>query len=482
MIEIPFVGQSYQVSEIDVSAQRTVNLYLEVYDDGKVKTPMSLKATPGLLRGATMSYGANKMRCLYQTSTSRLFAVRGNGVAEFSTALAETSRFTLTTGLTAPSSNIVKMADNGVQMLVSDGSSSGYTYDLSTDTATLITDVDYPAATFCGIIDGFYLANVPNSTLVRYSAVDNPTSWSSLSSMSKEGSSDFVNSFIVSNRKIWIFGKQSYEVFYNTGDSNNQFLRMEGTYHLIGNEAPYSLAEDGESVFWLGGNAQGFGQIYRSVQGGFDAIPISTKPIEQAIHGYSTSSDAEGFCYQQEGNSFYKLNFPTANKTWVYNISSGQWHEESFRNTTTGTDERHRARVQAFFNGKNYVGDREDGRIYEISTTTYTDDTNVIIRKRISPVVWNALNRVFYKSIQFDVQTGVGLVTGQGSDPKLVYSHSNDAGHTYGNEDLLSIGKMGQYRVRVKKNRLGAARARVFQITYSEPTAFTLFNAFAEFA
>lgn len=480
MIEIPFVGQSYNLDTIDVSSQSTINLFPEVYDDGKSKVVSSLRTTPGLLLGVLMTYGANKMRCLYQTSTLRLFGVRGNGVSEFSTSLVETSRFEITTGFTDVDSPIVKMADNGVQLLVIDGSSTGYTFNLNTNIATAITDVDFPAGKFCGIVGGFYLCNLPNSTLVYYSAIDNPTSWSSLSSMSKEGTEDYVNSFIVLNNRIWIFGAQSYEVFYNTGDSNNQFLSMAGTYHQIGNQAPYSLAQDGKSIFWLGANAQGFGQVYRSVDGGFDAIPISTKPIETAIHNYTSTDDAEGYCYQQEGNSFYQITFPTDNKTWVYDTTNGMWHEKSYRNPSTGLDERHRSRVQSFFNGRNYVGDYENGNIYEVSTTTYTDNGNPIIRTRVSPVIWNNLERIYYKSVQFDVETGVGLTTGQGSSPYMSYSHSNDGGHTYGDEYFLPVGAMGEYNTRVKKERLGSSRKRVLKVTYSEPTAFTLISCFVD--
>ena len=92
-----------------------------------------------------------------------------------------------------------------------------------------------------------------------------------------------------------MFGDQSYEVFYNTGVSANQFLRVEGTQHDIGIQAPSSLASDEDNVFWLGASASGFGKIYMSQ--GYDAISISTVPLEREIQGYTTTDDAEAFCY-----------------------------------------------------------------------------------------------------------------------------------------------------------------------------------------
>ena len=87
-----------------------------------------------------------------------------------------------------------------------------------------------------------------------------------------------------------MFGEQSYEVFRNTGNANNQFLRIEGTYHDIGLEAPDSLASDGANIFWLGANASGFGPDF------FDWRPTSPGRI-----GYYNLSNGSlvPFSFQQ---------------------------------------------------------------------------------------------------------------------------------------------------------------------------------------
>lgn len=474
MIEIPFIGQSYHLDSLKIDTQSCINLYPETYEDNKTKTVMSLRTTPGLLPFGTIS-GVNSMRALYQSSTSRLFAVRGDQFSELNSTGTETTRFTMITGASLAENQIVKIADNGVSMLITDGS-AGQVYNLSTDVTTKVTDVDYPGGSHVSFLDGFFLMNKPDSLFMYYSAIDDPTSWNSLNNFSKESSSDFIVSHIVFNGRVWVFGAQSYEVFYNTGDSNNQFLPVDGVNFSIGCDAPFSVAENGKSVFWLASNAQGFGQIYRS--NGFEPVSISTQPIEREIQSYSMTSDAEAFCYQQDGHEFYQISFPTEQRTWDYDLVTGMWHERSYNDA--GTREQHLARVQASFNGKNYVGDRRNGNVYEFSQTTYTDNGDPIIRKRIGPHVWNALERVYYESIQFDIEVGVGLVSGQGSDPKIMLRWSNDGGNTWSNEYLLSIGKIGEYLVRAKKNRLGASRDRVFELTYSEPTPFNVLNMFAE--
>jgi hypothetical protein len=466
------------MDSLDISAKRCINLYPEVYNDGNTKTVKSLRCTHGLLLLTTLTGFGQRIRGLYVSSTGVFFGLNGKSLFSIDTAGATTSRATLSTGDTFSTATIVRMADNGVSMLIADGTTSAITYVLATNTATAITDADYPGGSFCGILDGFYIVNKPNTLFAYYSAIDDPTTWSALSTITKEGTTDYINGLIVSNRRLWLFGPQSYEVHYNTGDSNNQFLRIEGTYHEIGLQAPNSLAQDGSSVYWLGGSAFGFSKVYKSQ--GFEPVSISTVPIERAIQGYTTTSDAEAFCFQQDGHSFYQLTFPSENKTWVYDSTTGMWHEKLSLNTGSGTEERHRARVQAFFNGNNYFGDWNNARIYEASTTTYTDNSVAIIRTVISPTVWNANERIYYDSFQLDVGAGIGLTTGQGSNPKIMLEISNDGGHTYLDKKQLEIGKIGEFNKRCKKNRCGSSRRRVWKVTCSDPIPLVILSAHAE--
>lgn len=479
--EIPFVGQSYHLNSVDVSAQRCVNMYPEVQEDKSAKVVVCLKLTPGLLQWADQNFSdAYFNRGLYLASDGRFFSVCGTTLNNLST----DGTVGLSWSLAGQGSDysIAHFADNGTNMLVTTGDSNPSNFDaivnLDTNVRTYVTDTDYPKGRFCAILDGYFIVNKPGTIFAYYSALDDPSDWSSLRSISKEANTDNVTALIAHNGRLLLIGNQSHEWFYNTGDSASQFLRMQGTAKNIGIQAPDSLAENGTSVFWLASNASGYGQIYMTTD--FFPVPISTVPIEQDIHSYAVTSDAEGFCYQQEGQEFYQLNFPTAGKSWVFDTKSGMWHERSHRNPTTSAEGVHLARVQGAFNGKNYVGERNSQLIHELSTTTYTDNGDTILRTRSSPHVWRSLERIYYSSIQFDVSSGVGLGSGQGSDPKLRLRWSNDGGHTWSNHYQLNVGKIGKYSTRVKKNRLGASRDRVFELTYSEPTDLTILSAFVE--
>ena len=170
MIKIAFVGESYKMDSLDISAQTCINLYPEVYGQGDAKEVTALRSTSGLLLFAAMTNGSNKCRGMYQTSTGRMFVARGNAVSEFSATGTETFRFLLKTGATPSTSTIVRFADNGTKMLLTDGA-LGIVYDLNTNIATEVTDVDYPAGSFVDILDGYYLGNVPNTLLIRLSLI-----------------------------------------------------------------------------------------------------------------------------------------------------------------------------------------------------------------------------------------------------------------------------------------------------------------------
>jgi hypothetical protein len=87
---------------------------------------------------------------------------------------------------------------------------------------------------------------------------------------------------------------------------------------------------------------------------------------------------------------------------------------------------------------------------------------------------------VFYKTFELDLERGVGLASGQGTDPQLMLRLSRDGGHTWGEPLLMSPGAMGAYTQRVIARRLGHARDTVFEVTVSDPVAWSLVQAWLD--
>ena len=306
----------------------------------------------------------------------------------------------------------------------------------------------------------------------------NDVTFDALDIATAEGSPDDLVGIISDHRDLWLFGTKTTEVWFNSGNADFPFERIQGAFIEHGCAAAFSIAKMNNTVFWLGQDDKGKGVVYMAT--GYQPQRISTHAVEQAIQGYSNISSATAYAYQQDGHFFYVLNFPSAGTTWVFDSSTGFWHERVYNNA--GTLERHRGDCYAFAHGKHVVGDYANGKLYELSLTTYTDDSVGIVRQRVSPHVTSGDRWIYYNSFQLDIVTGVGLDgTGQGTDPQAMLQFSDDGGHSWSNEKWVDIGAIGQRKTRAKWNRLGRSRDRVFKITITDPVPVTIIGANLDF-
>jgi hypothetical protein len=247
------------------------------------------------------------------------------------------------------------MADNGTQIFIAANGPS-YIYNEVTDVFGLITDPDFPGAVTVGYIDGYFVFNEPNSQKIWVTALLEGTSIDPLEFASAEGSPDGVVSVFVDHREVWVFGTNSTEVWYDAGNLDFPLTRIQGAFNEIGCAAPYSVAKMDNQIYWLGKDARGQGVVYRAA--GYIGQRISTHAIEWQLQEYENMSDAVGYTYQQDGHSFYVLNFPSANTTWVYDVATGAWHERAaFSN---GLLNRHRGNSMCNFGGNIVIGDYEN--------------------------------------------------------------------------------------------------------------------------
>ena len=464
----PILGASYVARSINAADNRMVNLYPELTPDGG-KEKGFLSRTPGLRRLATL--GTGPVRGLYSFNGYG-YAVSGTKLYKIDTDYAAVELGTIA------GSGPVSMADNGTQLFVA-ANPNGYIYDTSDDTFSAITDTDFPGAVNVQFLDGYFVFNEPDSQKIWITSLLEGLTIDPLDFASAEGSPDGLVSVVVDHREAWLFGSNSIEVWYNAGTSDFPLARIQGAFIEVGCAAPYSTAKADNSVFWLGSDARGGYIVYRT--NGYNAARISTHAIEYAIAQYSDISDAIGYTYQQEGHTFYVLIFPSANATWVYDVSTQAWHERA--SWLNGAFRRHRSNCHMFFNGENIVGDYEDGRIYAFDLNTYADDTQTqkwLRSWRALPTGENNLKRTSHHSLQLDCEAGVGLVDGQGDDPQVMLRWSDDGGHTWSNEHWTSMGKIGEYGRRTIWRRLGMTtklRDRVYEVSGTDPVKIAVMGA-----
>ena len=83
-------------------------------------------------------------------------------------------------------------------------------------------------------------------------------------------------------------------------------------------------------------------------------------------------------------------------------------------------------------------------------------------------------NRFTVDEIYLDMEMGVGLNSGQGSNPLIMLEASQDNGHTFSTPRNLTIGKLGKYKNRVIARRFGTARDFVFRFRMTDPVKFVI--------
>jgi hypothetical protein len=123
------------------------------------------------------------------------------------------------------------------------------------------------------------------------------------------------------------------------------------------------------------------------------------------------------------------------------------------------------------------VQDYETGKVGYLDTSTYTDWDDTQRLEATFPQVYSGGDRVFHQSFEIMAETGVGLVTGAGSDPQITLEMSDDSGRTWRTAATKSLGLLGEYRSRVRWERLGSSRDRVYRVSISDPVKVVLADA-----
>jgi len=472
-MKTPILGSSYVTRSPNAADSRMVNLYPEVVPEGG-KEPAYLSRCPGMVYLANM--GTGPIRALWtQTNKNVFYVVSGQEVY-------------MLDGVDATPELIGTMTDTGTDPVVIDDNGTevffacnpkAYIWNSVAETFAEVTDADFPGAQSVAFLDGYFLVNKPDSQQIYASDIYDGTSWNALSFASAEGSPDGVVRIASMHKELWVFGHTTTEVWYDAATTPFPLAPIQGALIETGCAAPFSVAELDNTFFWLGGDSRGRGIVYKV--NGYIPQRISTHAIEWQIQQYADITDAVAYTYQQEGHSFYVLNFPTANTTWVYDVATGAWHERA--NFMRGAFVRHRGNCHCAFNGVPVIGDYNNGNIYKLDVDVYEDavGTQKWLRSwRAIPTGQNNLKRTSHHSLQLDCETGVAPVSGQGDDPKMRLRWSDDGGHTWSNEHCLSMGKIGEYGKRVIWRRLGMTtklRDRVYEVSGTDPVRITILGA-----
>jgi len=364
------------------------------------------------------------------------------------------------------------------------GTNASATITLNVAAFGQITDPGVVPADRLAFIEGWIIAN---QTGTRTFITNGPTPYTNTFPGSffalKDSSTDNLITIFENDRELWLIGERTSEVWFSAGGANFNFARVPGVGPQIGCSAVHSITRMGQSLVWLEKNEQGENIVIATNQYSWERI--STHAIEHAIASYPLVSDAIGYAYEEEGHMFYVLTFPTADQTWVFdgtaskNLGKMCWHQRLSYDPVAGVYHRHPGNCYVDFQNLRLIGDYQNGFVSRMSRSIYTENGNPLRAQRRSKHVWAAKtrNRVFQSSLQIEFTPGVGLQFGQGQNPQAMVRWSNDGGFTWSNENWRTIGAAGATKNRMKINRLGRARDRVYEVNFSDPTPRDIIGA-----
>ena len=462
---IQFATNSYKSSALPLSAQRVVNLFAEKQPPD-AKAQVAVFGAPGIVEFSSLGSGpirgfVNLGGLLYVVSGGTLYSVTSAGLA---TEL----------GGTITGSQVVSMDTNGTQIIIVNGV-SGYIYTVIGG-LQLITDTDFFAANTTTFFDQRFVFDKADSNQFFICESLDGTSYDPLAIASAEARPDNVKAVILNQQVLLVFGDKTIEPWQDVGAPNFPFERVPGVVVERGLLAPYAIAKADNTIFFLGENRV----LYRLA--GLTPQRVSNHAIETEWRNYTVVSDAHLFAYHFNGHEYVVVTFPSQPSTWVFDISSSLPHERVSWDLNNNSYGRWRGNCHINIYDKELIGDAFTGKIGYLDNTTYTEFGNTIQGNATGVHINSDRKKLFCSNFELDIESGVGLTTGQGSDPQIMLEVSKDGGRTFGSlQKWKSMGALGAYQQRLKWYRLGKGYDYVFRVTISDPVKRTIIAAHADF-
>lgn len=460
---VQFGIQSYRLPSLPISAQRAVNVYAEK-EPQDAKTPVAVLSHPGLVTFATCGTGPirgmnNFNGTLYVVSGGTLYSVSSAGVA---TAI----------GGTITGSGLVSMSNNGVaggQLCIVNGT-SGYIWSQSGG-FQLITDPNFFPADVVTFFDNYFVFNKKGTNQFFLSNLLDGTTYQATNIASADGLAGNLVSILNQQNSLLLFGQTHMETWWDAGAPNFPFQRYTGATVERGCIGGLSPVKDDNSVFFLGEDS-----VYYRLDWGSILRRTSTHGIEAMLKPLNQSG-VFSFSYTWNGHKFAVVTSPNAPFTAVYDISSGLWHERNSWDTNGNALGRWRVNAHEICYGQDFFGDSQSGQVGTLSASTFTEFGAVMQAQVTSMPYHSDRRRIFHDFLEIDMETGVGLPSGQGSNPKVMMDFSDDGGRTWRPERWANLGAQGAYTQRVYWDRLGQSRQRVYRITISDPVPRNIISA-----
>lgn len=459
-LPVPIVGGTYKHSSLPLSAQRTVNWFPEVTPQGR--KIISLQPTPGARAFSQAASGAidrgmfNWNGNLYKVSNATLFKIDSGGTQTSVGTINGTARCAF-----AGDASLLVIVTGGLV----------YSYDGST--LTLQTSAEFEAPDTVAYLNQQAIYDGANGRFVVSDAGALATI-NALNYANAESAGDALIRPFVSGQIVYMFGEESVETWWNSGAGSPPFDRVEGGLTEVGLGAMWSPASNEVAMYFLGHDRT----VYIGTGSNIQRV-TSGHPVFNEIANFRVVSDAIGMTFTWKAQNFYMLSFPTEGRTFCLSESAAEWFEMSTNETA------HFATSYEYIYGKHLVA--SGGDVLEWRFDVYADNGVTIHRLRDSLPIHGGLydsafegRPVTMNRLEIIMNTGVGLLTGQGSSPEIMLRLSDDGGRTFSSYIHGSVGSLGDNTYRVVFGPLGQFYNRVIRLVATDPIPWEIYSATAD--
>lgn len=445
MTEIFFPKKSDRARSSEVSSERMINCWLDIRGPDSKKR-FIVYASPGLKRFSQAPQGS-RTRGQIEFQGKR-YALIGQRLYEVSTG------GNLTEKGVVPGGGTVSMAEDSRLMVIVTNSKA---YSFDGNAVTQITDevILEGGVNSVTYLNQRFIFTRPNSRRFIYTEVGGGTTVNPLNFFTAESKGADVVKAHVSHEELLIFTKRGIEFWHNIA-GEIPFRRVPGATIDVGCASRDSIVNANNTVFWLGHD----GQVY--YLDGYTPKNISNEQIIDTIGTFSALNLATAFTFDLDTHKFYVLNHPQG--SFVYDIGQGIWHERKSRGLN-----RWRAETVMQIRNEYIVGDFLNGNLYKLDPDTFDEDGKMLERIMFSPPTDNDGKGFVTHKLFVDFESGVGLTTGQGSNPQVMLQWSDDGGKTWSTEIWRELFPLGQYTGRAVWDTLGWSLQRTYKLTVTDP-------------
>jgi len=356
---------------------------------------------------------------------------------------------------TIPNSDRVSLAGDGTNVMVVT-EQDGFVWDGTT--VAQITDADFPGADWVDYLDTRFVIGINGQVYLSDSLA--PKDWQALQFITTEAAPDDIVGGIVEKRELFLGGTESFEI-WATSTSTVPIDRVASGFIEVGLMSKFALTKTDNTVFCIATDA-----TVRRFEG-YTPVVVSTPAVTQMIEDLVNKESLYMTSFSEGGHSLLAIG--SDEWTLVLDLSTQLWHTR----ISQGFPYWKPLFALSAFN-KYLVADQNTNKLGQLDGNKFADWGDPLIMKSTCQPV-HAENRVITGGdLELIFQAGVGLTTGQGSNPVVGMRQSFDDGNTWTNERLRFLGKIGRYKERVVWSRMGQARNRIIEYQISDPVRRSL--------